>query len=119
MPKKHKLKQLKSIHELTDIPTRLNRIDPSAWGGGKDTRPAEVSYTSSRWRKLRAVFLREHPLCCYCEAEGKTTAATVVDHCIPHRGDADLFWDEANLQPLCQHCHSSSKQKEEREAGHY
>ena len=30
---------------------------------------------------------------------------TVVDHIVPHRGDARLFWDEDNWQPLCKSCH--------------
>lgn len=114
-----KLKQLKQIHDLDSVPQRLNRIDPSAWQGGKTVRDSECSYTSSKWRKLRAVFLKQHPLCAYCLEDDKTTAATIVDHCIPHRGDADLFWDEENLQPLCQQCHSSTKQREERSEGYY
>ena len=44
-------------------------------------------------------------LCVSCQAEGKLTAATVVDHIIPHRGDMKLFWDESNWQPLCKEHH--------------
>jgi hypothetical protein len=40
-----------------------------------------------------------------CEAEGKLTPATVVDHIVPHRGDRRLFWDKTNWQPLCKRCH--------------
>ena len=36
----------------------------------------------------------------------KVTAATDVDHVKPHKGDAELFWDEANWQALCHACHS-------------
>ena len=46
-----------------------------------------------------------HPLCVSCQAEGKLTAATVVDHIVPHRGDTKLFWDESNWQPLCKEHH--------------
>jgi len=38
-------------------------------------------------------------------ADGKFVAATVVDHVIPHRGDAALMWDKSNWQALCKHCH--------------
>ena len=31
--------------------------------------------------------------------------ASVVDHIKPHKGDYDLFWDEANHQALCKRCH--------------
>ncbi|MCG8990866.1 HNH endonuclease [Laribacter hongkongensis] len=49
-----------------------------------------------------------------CLAEGRTVAATVVDHITPHRGDQRLFWDSSNWQPLCASCHSGAKQREER-----
>ncbi|WP_343040029.1 HNH endonuclease signature motif containing protein [Methylocystis heyeri] len=40
--------------------------------------------------------------------------ATVVDHITPHKGDIKLFWDRKNWQPLCEPCHNSRKQREER-----
>lgn len=58
-----------------------------------------------RWRKYRAVFLSEHPLCIECERQGLIVEATVVDHIIPHRGDYGLFWDEANHAALCKPHH--------------
>ena len=63
-----------------------------------------------RWQRLRLQFLRSHPLCAMCQAEGRTTAATVVDHIRPHRGDPVLMWDTANWQPLCKQHHDSDKQ---------
>jgi len=57
------------------------------------------------WRKARALFLAQHPLCEECRKEGRLTPATVVDHIIPHRGDRTLFWDKRNWQPLCKDCH--------------
>ena len=60
---------------------------------------------NNKWRKVRAAYLRKHPLCVKCMADGKFVAATVVDHVIPHRGDAALMWDESNWQALCKHCH--------------
>ena len=61
-----------------------------------------------QWKKARLAFLKENPLCVECQADGKTTAATVVDHIIPHRGDQELFWDANNWQPMCQH-HQNAK----------
>ena len=52
-------------------------------------------------------------LCKYCLQVGKTKAAEVTDHIIPHEGDTELFWDQSNWQPLCKHCHDSIKAKEE------
>ena len=60
-----------------------------------------------RWQKARITFLREHPLCVECELKGELTAAVVVDHVVPHRGDEMLFWDvENNWQALCLGCHN-------------
>ncbi len=49
-----------------------------------------------------------------CAKAGRVTAATVVDHIKPHRGDQKLFWDTANWQALCKPCHDSHKQQIER-----
>lgn len=57
------------------------------------------------WRKYRKAFLRKNPLCKQCEAEGRITSATVVDHIQDHKGDPDLFWDRSNHQALCKRCH--------------
>jgi len=48
-----------------------------------------------------------------CDARGVTTAATVADHIIPHRGDLNLFWN-GKLQSLCKPHHDSTKQAQER-----
>lgn len=67
-----------------------------------------------RWQKYRQRFLAEHPLCADHLARGHVVAATVVDHITPHRGDRKLFWDPKNHQSLCEHCHNSAKQREEK-----
>ena|SRR5229473_1988034 len=60
------------------------------------------------WRKLRKAFLREHPFCASCEANGEfLVQATHVDHIQPHRGDDALRLAWNNLQPLCASHHSS------------
>lgn len=60
----------------------------------------------SWWRRVRLVFLAQHPLCVACLDIGKTTEAEVVDHIIPHRGDKALFRDPDNWQSLCVPCHN-------------
>lgn len=67
----------------------------------------------SRWQKARDGFLQNHPLCAECERAGKVTAAVVVDHVIPHKGDKNLFWDSENWQPLCKACHDRKTAKED------
>jgi 5-methylcytosine-specific restriction protein A len=59
-----------------------------------------------RWRKARITYLKRNPVCVMCEKAGQTTAATVVDHIKPHRGDGGLFWDASNWQALCARCHN-------------
>jgi 5-methylcytosine-specific restriction protein A len=67
-----------------------------------------------RWDKARATYLNRHPLCVMCQREGRITAAGVVDHVVPHKGDQALFWDRSNWQPLCKPHHDRDKQREER-----
>ena len=56
----------------------------------------------------------------YCEEHerqcqgDRLVPATVVDHIKPHRGDAKLFWDETNWQPLCKSCHDHKTMTEDR-----
>ncbi|MGG0794549.1 HNH endonuclease signature motif containing protein [Brevibacillus laterosporus] len=54
-----------------------------------------------------------NPLCVRCKERQKITAATVVDHITPHKGDVVLFWDEKNWQGLCTSCHSRKTAKED------
>ena len=68
----------------------------------------------ARWRKVRLLQLQRHPLCVMCEREGRVTAATVVDHIVPHGSDPALFWNPENWQSLCVSHHSGEKQREER-----
>ena len=70
-------------------------------------------YDTPRWRRLRATFLSAHPLCSLCLRIGHDTAATVVDHIQPHKGDVELFWSVENLQSLCAPCHSAAKKIQE------
>ena len=59
-----------------------------------------------RWQKARLAHLGKHPLCIECSTLGRVTAASVVDHIVPHRGDQELFWDLSNWQSLCAPCHN-------------
>ena len=65
-----------------------------------------------RWARARAAYLAVHPHCAGCARRGRRAPAAVVDHITPHRGDARLFWDEANWQPLCVPCHNAKSARE-------
>lgn len=76
-------------------------------------------YHSKRWQKLRLeVFIRDGYICQQTGVvlSGKHPAdnSPVCDHRIPHNGDAELFWDPANLQTISKAFHDGAKQSIER-----
>lgn len=66
----------------------------------------------AQWRSLRLRHLQAHPLCARCQADGRITAATVVDHRRPWQSGADdqerqrLKYDSNNLESMCAPHHS-------------
>ena len=78
-------------------------------------RPSSSTpYNNGKWRAEREAFLSANPLCADHLKRGRSVAAVVVDHIVPHRMDLKLFWDRKNWQALCKHCHDSHKQRLER-----
>lgn len=65
----------------------------------------------TRWTKLSVHFKQNNPLCLGCQAVGRISQTSVTDHVIPHEGNEQLFWDEANWQPACTSHHNVVKQK--------
>jgi 5-methylcytosine-specific restriction endonuclease McrA len=58
------------------------------------------------WQRVRAHILAAEPLCRFCAAMGRVTAATDVDHIEGFSGLADpKRLDPSNLRPLCGPCH--------------
>ena len=105
-----KLKQLKP--RLQTINQRRVETVSDSWRQNKSSTQRGYGY---KWQKARERFLKKNPLCVYCQRDDRVTAANVVDHITPHRGDQKLFWRESNWQALCSSCHSSVKQREEQE----
>ena len=58
-------------------------------------------YHTTRWRRIRAAHLVEHPFCVECDQ-----LANTVDHIKEHEGDKSLFYSADNLQSLCAACHN-------------
>ena len=79
----------------------------------KDARPWRYLYNRKQWKALRLHQLSIQPLCKFCQQQGKVTAAEVVDHIEPHKGNRELFFAPNNLQSLCKLCHDSAKQRAE------
>jgi len=104
-----KLRMLKSNVRMAGE-RKVNMIGVGARAKGEGATARGYNY---KWEKARERFLSANPLCCYCQRKGLITAASVVDHIEPHRGDQSLFWNESNWQPLCKPCHDSTKAKEE------
>jgi len=92
--------------------------NPERGGGEAGAGPAAPERGAPgygpRWRRARAAFLAEHPLCAACQALGRVVPATVVDHVVPHRGDQRLFWDQSNWAPACKRCHDAKTAREGR-----
>ena len=87
-------------------PTRKpNKVKTKSFNQVRDKR-----YDKRRWRKLRAVFIRRHPMCSF---PGCNKAGEVVDHIDPIRQGGAMY-DWANLQTLC-HKHHNSKSATERQ----
>ena len=92
----------------------LQKGKPKSWiaNSKKKTRFTEkhVSenssfYQSTAWRKVRKAYFTMHPICKWCEEEGRVTEGKIVDHIIEIIDGGDtLSFD--NLQTLCQVHHN-------------
>jgi len=86
-------------------PNFRNRFAPAPT---PDARPSSARRGYDRaWARLRLAHLREHPLCVLCEAQGRTTGATVVDHRVPIEVAPERRLDPANLRSLCVDHHNA------------
>ena len=70
------------------------------------------------WHKARTAYLLEHPLCMDCHDDGCIVSATVVDHVIPHKGDARLMWAVSNWRALCKRHHDRKTARHDGGFGH-
>jgi 5-methylcytosine-specific restriction enzyme A len=74
----------------------------------EELRERNRFYGSVPWRKLRAAFLAENPLCLRCAAEGREgVPATVAHHVVERLDDPDRALDWDNLEALCASCHTN------------
>ena len=95
----HKDAHASTQNRVYNVKRRAHNIASDKW------------YHTSAWQKLRASVLAEDPLCRMCVAEGRVTAACLVDHVLAVKQGGD-FWSRPNLQPLCNRCHELKSQRE-------
>lgn len=94
----------------------VRRVVGSPLAGRVPLKPGHSRlYHLRDWERASRRRLAEFPFCAECQRNGRTEAATVTDHIIPHRGNLDLFWDAKNHQSLCESCHGV-KSRSERDA---
>lgn len=73
----------------------------------RDESPGRKWLHSARWRKASDAHKAANPLCAECERHGRITPVYVTHHIIPHNGNYDLFWDQANWESRCTPCHEA------------
>lgn len=57
-----------------------------------------------QWRRIRARYVAEHPLCKQCQKDGRLTPTQEVHHILPLSKGGTHDFD--NLMALCKPCHS-------------
>ena len=77
--------------------------------------PIRKLYRTKTWRATRLVVLFRDPICKRCNQ----ASSTICDHVInarqyvsKHGRDLSYFFDENNLQGICQPCHDAKTAKE-------
>lgn len=91
-----------------------------AWDGerrrkdsGYERERSADPYHTSRWTRLSRAWRMTHPLCEECKRRGIIKAGEVTDHIIPWPVCQD-FYDENNLQTLCEDCNHAKGQKDKK-----
>lgn len=107
MPKKSKRPcRYRGCPHLTDLPSGFcaehDKLQAQQYN--KSRRVEHNQRYGYQWRKFRARFLNNHPLCEQCRLNGRYTPSTEIHHIKPlSEGGTN---DENNLMPLCKSCHS-------------
>ena len=72
-------------------------------------QPWRSWFKSPIWKSIRRHRLAEEPQCRQCALEGRTVAASHVDHINPHLGEWSLFVQYDNTESLCSNHHTAHK----------
>jgi 5-methylcytosine-specific restriction endonuclease McrA len=91
--------QAKPAHRPLDDPGRIER---------------HRFYNRAAWKRCRLAKLAKDPLCERCRIRGLAVAAQHVHHRIDLKDEWSLRYDLANLESLCQPCHSAETIRRQR-----
>ena len=69
---------------------------------------------SKQWKVFRQIQLSKHPICAGCKSNNIITPAQHVDHVFPWMQIGEHAFIHNIYQSLCQSCHSSKTQLEQR-----
>ena len=61
-----------------------------------------------RWDLLSRQYRETHPLCKWCDDQGRTTPSAHVHHIVPISEDPLRKYDLGNLVALCEQCHRAA-----------
>lgn len=95
-----KKRKLNYVHEPPKKPQ-------SDWGG----KQSSAFYRTAPWRKCRAYYFNQNPVCEICKEYGMTTPMDIVDHIVPIKQGGAPF-DHENLQSLCDKHHNQKTRNE-------
>lgn len=94
------------------LPWDSKKVRDKSQSGYVRDRSADL-YHTSRWTRLSKAFRASHPLCSSCSSRGIIKAAQVTDHITPYPVcGIDGFFDESNLQALCEECNNEKGQRD-------
>lgn len=75
----------------------------------------ESFYKTPAWRRCRAAYLKQHPVCERCAASGLVTPSVYVHHRIhltpENVKDPALAYGDSNLEALCFECHEQEHRR--------
>lgn len=98
------------------IPKRsINDYRPKSRGGSRReyyTAPGARGY-DSRWRQIRAYYIKCNPICKVCEKAGRITPAEIIHHKRPIAAGGSVT-DIDNLMSVCRKCHGELHRQLER-----
>ena len=72
----------------------------------RDKKVTEKFYGLAKWKKFRARYVKEFPLCQVCIVKGKIRRVNVVDH-IREIKDGGGLVDMDNVISMCYSCHNT------------